>query len=118
MNDKTSLIQIQNDEFRQRIMIPAFGIPEVQGKYLMTAGLQNLGPEAQIIIAAHVRDFDKFTEDNDPHGEHDFGSLTYEGRKIFWKIDYYDTSYEMGSEEPSDPAKTRRVLTIMLASEY
>jgi Protein of unknown function (DUF3768) len=64
-----------------------------------------------------------FTEDNDPHGEHDFGSLDYEGKRIFWKVDYYDrasfgTGRDMGSEDPSDPAKTLRVLTIMLASEY
>jgi hypothetical protein len=53
----------------------------------------------------------------------DFGSLDYEGQRIFWKIDYYDrasfgTGCDMGSDDPADPAKTLRVLTIMLASEY
>jgi hypothetical protein len=28
-------------------------------------------------------------EDNDPHGEHDFGAFEHEGQRIFWKIDYY-----------------------------
>ena len=64
-----------------------------------------------------VRTFDAFTADNDPHGEHDFGSFEVDGRKIFWKLDYYDAAMRLGSEDPADPAKTTRVsLTIMLAS--
>jgi hypothetical protein len=27
---------------------------------------------------------------NDPYGEHDFGSFELAGEKFFWKIDYYD----------------------------
>ena len=65
-----------------------------------------------------VATFDAFTDDNDPHGEHDFGSFELCGRKFFWKIEYYDRAMEYGSEDPSDPAKTTRVMTVMLASEY
>jgi hypothetical protein len=94
------------------------------GKKFMTSSIQALGLIAKVEIAEHVAAaFDSFTEDNDPHGEHDFGAFEHEGRKIFWKIDYYDrssfgTGHDMGSEDPSDPAMTLRVLTIMLASEY
>ena len=65
-----------------------------------------------------VATFDDFTADNDPHGEHDFGSFDLAGDKFFWKIDYYDPTLEFGSDDPADPTKTTRVLTLMLAAEY
>ncbi|NKE48636.1 DUF3768 domain-containing protein [Roseomonas frigidaquae] len=72
---------------------------------------------ARVIEA--VQTFSAFTGDNDPHGEHDFGAIDLPGvERVFWKIDYYDPSFEFGSEDPADPKITRRVLTIMLASEY
>ncbi len=56
--------------------------------------------------------------DNDPHGEHEFGNFELAGRTFFFKIDAYDTEMRYGSPDPADPAKTTRVLTIMLADEY
>jgi hypothetical protein len=101
-------------------MPPFFG-PPARGLVVFTRGIIGLSPEDQIIAAARVRDFGSFTEDNDPHGEHDFGAFDLEdgSEKIFWKIDYYaDADCKFGSEDPSDPARCYRVITIMLASEY
>lgn len=58
------------------------------------------------------------SQDNDPHHEHDFGSFHVASYHVFWKIDTYDERMEFGSEDPADPTKTTRVMTIMLASEY
>lgn len=117
-NSKT--IAQMNDQFRSRLQIPVFGTPEVQGCFVMTSGIAALSPEDQICICAEVRNYADFTEDDDPYGEHDFGSIDYKNvGKLFWKIDYYSDSYcTSGSETPSDPNQSYRVLTTMLASEY
>jgi hypothetical protein len=88
------------------------------GRVLFTAGVSELGVEFSHLALGLVRLFDKFDADNDPHGEHDFGSFEFKGRKLFWKIDYYDKALEYGSDDPADPAMTTRVLTVMLAEEY
>lgn len=69
-------------------------------------------------VLAAVRNYSTFNADNDPYGEHDFGSFTVSGEQLFWKFDYYDSDMEMASLDPSDDAITVRVLTIMLADEY
>ena len=108
-NPRTTTIRELNDAFRRSFS---------GGKVMMTAGVAALPEANQAEVFERVRSFDAFTPDNDPHREHDFGSFEVDGRKFFWKIDAYDASMEFGSEDPSDPAKTTRVLTIMLADEY
>jgi hypothetical protein len=88
------------------------------GRVMVTRSIRDLGPEFEIAARQEVRAFDAFTADNDPHGEHDFGSFDLQGHTVFWKIDYYDPSLSKGSEDPSDPLQTHRVLTIMLAEDY
>jgi hypothetical protein len=115
MIDSTSRIAELNDLCRK-----AFGLA---GRVFQTQGISALPQRDQSAIREKVELFDSFTEDNDPHGEHDFGAFEHEGQRIFWKIDYYDratfgTGHDSGSENPADPKQTVRVLTIMLASEY
>jgi hypothetical protein len=106
---RTARIRELNDAFRTSFE---------GGKCLFTAGVSDMGiPFATAALAA-VRTFDAFTPDNDPYGEHDFGSFEIGEERLFWKIDYYDLSLCYGSKDPADPAQTKRVLTIMLAEEY
>jgi hypothetical protein len=90
----------------------------IAGKLVQTRGICALPLADQSAIREKVEKFDTFTEDNDPHGEHDFGAFEHEGKKIFWKIDTYAPDMQHGSEDPADPSQTVRVLTIMLADEY
>ena len=98
-----------NDDFRRTF---------VGGVVLITAGVEAMPDEQRRSLLAKVRAFDTFTEDNDPHGEHDFGAVDDGGVRFFWKIDHYDRAIEFGSPDPADPAVTTRVLTIMRADEY
>lgn len=88
------------------------------GQWMLTAGVIDRGQAFASRVILAVMTFDAFTPDNDPYGEHDFGSLEVADQRVFWKIDYYDVSLECGSPDPADISVTRRVLTIMLASEY
>ncbi len=101
-----------NDQCRQ-----AWGVYP-NSRVVITEGIRTLPEADQSAIAEKVQSFDSFGEDNDPHGEHDFGSFQHNGQRIFWKIDYYNPALQGHSEDPTDPAKTCRVLTIMLALEY
>jgi hypothetical protein len=103
---------------RIRALNDAFRRTFVGGMVMMTAGVEALPLEQCRGLLAKVRAFDAFSDDNDPHGEHDFGSIDEGGVRHFWKIDYYDRATEMGSPDPTDPAVTTRVLTIMRADEY
>jgi hypothetical protein len=88
------------------------------GMILMTDGIAALGREGVETVFDAVRRFERFDEDNDPHGEHEFGGIEVDGRTVFWKIDYYDRSRQAASPDPADPKVTARVLTVMLAEEY
>lgn len=112
-DDQTLKIRTLNDHFRQMLG---------NGHVVFTRGIADLEPALRGIILMKVMQFDDFTEDNDPYGEHDFGAFDQPGvGKIFWKIDYYAAGFpeiEQGSEDPADADATARVLTIMRANEY
>ncbi len=109
MNSETEAIRTLNDELRQNLST---------GTALITAGVAALGPDAVGRIVKTIAVYDDFCHANDPYEEHDFGAFEVEGKKLFFKIDYYDKSRCYHSPDPADPSVTERVITIMLAEEY
>jgi hypothetical protein len=109
MSSNVAKIRNLNDEFRKTI---------AANFAVMTPGVASLGPAAVGKIVKTIMVYDDFCGANDPHQEHDVGSFEAHGRTIFFKIDYYDRALTGHSPDPSDPAVTQRVITIMLAEEY
>ena len=105
----TNEIALQNDNFRKHLS---------QGTLVLTQGIRSNTKEDLEAIITKVRTFDTFDENNDPYGERDFGAFDYKGKRIFWKIDYYDQEFLYLSPDVSNPRVTNRVLTIMYAEEY
>ncbi|MEP3072494.1 DUF3768 domain-containing protein [Maricaulis sp.] len=106
---RTCTIRELNDDLR---------IKGEGGQMFMTQGVKEKG-EVFYTAAVHaLRVYDDFTSENDPYGDHDFGRFVIQGEALLWKIDYYDENMEFGSDDPSNPDKTTRVLTLMLANEY
>lgn len=110
VGDRRKRIAELNDQFR---------MTGNGGKIVLTQGVASLGEEMVIKIILALRGHSDWSQDNDPWGEHDFGIIKLaEARKVYFKIDYYDARMEYGSDDPSDPEKTTRVLTLMLPEEY
>jgi hypothetical protein len=107
--DNSAKIRTLNDRLRKSL---------TGGRVMMTAAVSALPDDVRARVIELTRAFDNFTPDNDPHKEHDFGSFEIDGQEFFFKHDYYDKSMRSGSEDPSDPEKTTRVLTVMRADEY
>ncbi|ESX09918.1 hypothetical protein X768_16630 [Mesorhizobium sp. LSJC265A00] len=109
MTDTAPEIRRLNDAFRRSF---------IGGYVVVTSGVAALADTERRALLRSVRAFEAFDTDNDPHAEHDFGAIDLEGSKFFWKIDYYGADMNSGSPDPSDPALTRRALTVMRAEEY
>jgi hypothetical protein len=107
--EKTARIRDLNDSFRSSFQ---------GGRVMLTSGVAALEEKAKASVLQAVREFSAFTEDNDPHGEHDFAFVEVDGERYWYKIDYYDTDIRFGADDPSDPAHTTRIMTIGLGGEY
>jgi hypothetical protein len=107
--DKSKAIAELNDAFRRSFS---------GGRVMLTAGVNELDGKLKAKLLSRVQSFSTFNENNDPHDEHDFGSVEIEGQTYFWKIDYYNLTLDGGSEDPASATITTRVLTIMRSDEY
>ena len=94
----------QNDIFRRAIHDAGARIEMVrkgiQGQIVLTRGIADAGEDFQRCAIAAVVEFDTFTEDNDPYGDHTFGAFEFESAgetySIFWKIDGVDAPSHNG----------------------
>jgi Protein of unknown function (DUF3768) len=107
--DKAATIAKLNDAFRQSL---------TGGRVMLTAGVNGLDGKSKAKLLQEVQSFSAFSNNNDPHGEHDFGKIEIDGQAYFWKIDCYNLSLDGGSEDPANAEVTTRVLTIMRSDEY
>jgi hypothetical protein len=107
--DRRARIRVLNDQLRQNHM---------GGRIHISRGVVAFGHKGLQTALREIAAADQFDDSNDPHGEHDFGSVEIAGRRLFWKIDYYDHSLTAGAEDPADPDTCTRVMTVMLAEEY
>ena len=108
----------KQDKFRICELNDAFRKTFTGGRVVMTRAVNELAVETRTRLIASVRSFDRFDKDNDPHGEHDFGTIEIDGEKFFFKIDCYDLAMSQHSVDAANPEATIRVLTIMHADEY
>ena len=97
-SDSAERVRQLNDAFRRTF---------VGGVVVATAGVAALPVDQRSSLLTKVRAFADFTEDNDPHGEHDFGVVEEGGARCFWKIDYYDREMELMSPDRPTPRSRR-----------
>ena len=71
VNETSAKIAARNDEHRRNM----------EG-CTVTRGVAAMGEDVNKVFVK-VRNFSEFNEDNDPYGEHDFGSFTVSGVRIF-----------------------------------
>ena len=116
--EEAATIAAQNDAFRRTILPSGQQKSAPQGKIVMTQGISALEPVVQMELVQQVAAFEAFNVDSDPHGWHEMGIIEVADTKVWFKIDLYDTKYQYGSPDPQDLAQTRRVLTLLLPSEY
>jgi hypothetical protein len=89
-------IALLNDAFRTTL---------TGGTVLLTVGVQELPDMVKAAAIRKVVEFDDFNEDNDPYGEHDFGSFRLCGRRFFWNIDYYDRAMSTAAKTRATPSR-------------
>ena len=117
-------IAAQNDRFRRGVCsnppaLPVPGPDALRGRVVFSHAVAARGLLFTLQCLAAIAAHDTFEVENDPHGEHDFGAVTVEGERVWFKIDAYaDDSMQFGSERPDVPLETYRVMTVLFPSDW
>ena len=117
--DLTETIELASDQIiarlndRFRALAPAISA-ELPGRFVTTQGVAAMGEAAIHRLMGLLRTGDAW-DDAETRAQ---GTLDLDGTRVWWWIDLYDTAYAQGSDTPTDPTCTRRVLTLLLPDEY
>lgn len=87
-----------------RSKIPLIAKPDT---FILTRTVANLDPSDQAEIIKKTKAFNEFTEDIDPHNEHDLIKVEHKGEYYYLKFDWY------GGQEGY-----RVVITLMNVRDY
>jgi Protein of unknown function (DUF3768) len=96
-----------NDAFRQTFR---------GGTIWLTEAVTALPEAEKRAVLKKVQTCARF-DNSDSLGEHERVSVEHLGQQYVARIDYYSLDLRRGSDDPADPSRTVRVLTIMRADE-
>lgn len=102
--DRRAKIITLNDEFRTTFR---------GGRVQMTPGVYDLEPRIRGRALSVLACYSKFDADS----EHDWGVFIFAGFAFEWRIEYRQKDGVGVSEDPTDPDKTLRVLTLWAAED-
>jgi hypothetical protein len=114
--DRKEEIAAGNDAVRKLLLensIPGLDIEDKKVKIVLSPGVES-SPNYRFILQA-VGQFNKFSQEYDPIGEHKSGYVSVSGEVYYFRIDYYDEDFK----QKIDPYEKEpcRLLTIMKANE-
>ncbi len=109
-------VAVLNDQMRAKLDSPAPNIVVMtQGILALVDSNPAIAIARQLELMFIVSTYSAFSEDNNPHGERDFGDFEWRGTRCYWKIDLYE---DPDVKSANDPPAITRVITIMLPSDY
>jgi hypothetical protein len=106
---KSRRIALLNDRWRK--------YQSGNGETLISSGITGRGECFVKEILEVVRYYNRFTTENDPLGEHDFGVVKISGESVIWRIDYINNTCGGWSADLADTQDVLRRLSIFLQEE-
>ena len=110
-------VAAQNDAFRRDTGRPD-PVSGLKGEWHATAAVlaRGRGFVRRACVAVAAQDYERSPDDW--YDDHALGQAEVDAERVWWKIDCFDRGQEFASADPTDPAVTVRVLTVMLSGDY